>query len=151
MKDAFKDPNHKAALTPYHPNAIRNRLKVEFKDSAIPSVRFCHPRNEITYECAAGPAGTCGQGTSATGAKFFLTCTRWDHAPLTTCGRSFFSGSKEAGYQRFRTTSQNYYAYDTKALAVGESNQGIVSEKSKWIHQKQTMCMLGRTQPASQN
>ena len=65
MKDAFKDPNHKAALTPYHPNAIRNRLKVEFKDSAIPSVRFCHPRNEITYECAAGPAGTCGQGTFA--------------------------------------------------------------------------------------
>jgi len=101
MKDSFKDPNQKAALPPYHPNALRNRLPVEFKDSAIPNVRFCHPRNKHTYD--------------------------------------FFSGSQEAGYQRFRTTSQNYYAYDTKALAVGESNQGIVSEKSKWIHQKQTM------------
>ena len=50
-----------------------------------------------------------------------------------------FSGVAEAGYQRFRTTSQNFYDYDTKALAVGESNQGIVSEKSKWIHAKQTM------------
>lgn len=58
------------------------------------------------------------------------------HAHLV---RSFFSGQQEAGYQRFRTTSHNYYNYDTKALAVGESNQGIVSEKSKWIHQKQTM------------
>ena len=48
-------------------------------------------------------------------------------------------GAGGAGFVRFRTTSQNYYAYDTKALAVGESNQGIVSEKSKWIHQKQTM------------
>ena len=94
--------------------------------------------------------GPAAREPSPAGAEYFLTCTRWDHAPLTTCGRSFFSGSKEAGYQRFRTTSQNYYAYDTKALAVGESNQGIVSEKSKWIHQKQTMCMLGRTQPASQ-
>ena len=40
---------------------------------------------------------------------------------------------------RFRTTSQNYFNYDTKALAVGESNQGIVSEKSKWIHKKQSL------------
>ena len=53
--------------------------------------------------------------------------------------RSFFGGSQEAGYQRFRTTTQNFFAYDTKALSVGESNQGIVSEKSKIIHQKQTM------------
>lgn len=54
--------------------------------------------------------------------------------------RSFFNaGQTEAGYQRFRTTSQNFFNYDTKALAVGESNQGIVSEKSKWIHAKQTM------------
>ena len=45
----------------------------------------------------------------------------------------------EAGYQRFRTTSQNFYDYDTKALAVGESNQGIVSELAKVIHQKQAM------------
>jgi len=101
MKGAFKDPGQKAALTAYHPNAIRNRLPVEFKDSAIPATRFCYPRNKHTYD--------------------------------------FFGGAQEAGYQRFRTTSQNYYAYDTKALAVGESNQGIVSEKSKWIHKKQTM------------
>ena len=26
MKDSYKDPNVKAALTKYHPNAIRNRL-----------------------------------------------------------------------------------------------------------------------------
>ena len=49
-KDSFKDPNCKAALTPYHPNAIRNRLPVEFKDSAIPGIRFCYPRNNHTYE-----------------------------------------------------------------------------------------------------
>ena len=52
---------------------------------------------------------------------------------------SFFGGGMEAGYQRFRTTSQNFYDYDTKALAVGESNQGIVSEKSKIIHKNQLM------------
>ena len=53
MKESFKDPNLKAALTPYHPNAIRNRLPVEFKDSAVPGKRFCYPRNQHTYECAA--------------------------------------------------------------------------------------------------
>lgn len=56
--------------------------------------------------------------------------------PLLRCAlHSFFGGMGEAGFQRFRTTTMNYYAYDTKALSVGESNQGIVSEKSKWIHQ----------------
>jgi len=50
----------------------------------------------------------------------------------------FLNGTKEAGYEPYRTTSKNFFEYDTKALAVGESNQGIVSEKSKWIHQKQT-------------
>lgn len=101
MKASYKDPNVKAALTKYHPNAIRNRLPVVFDNAAIPGKRFCYPRNEHTYD--------------------------------------FFGGTQEAGFQRFRTTSQNYYAYDTKALSVGESNQGIVSEKSKWIHAKQTM------------
>ena len=43
----------------------------------------------------------------------------------------------EAGYQRFRTTSQNFFDYDTAALAVGETNQGIVSEATKAIHAKQ--------------
>jgi len=101
-KSDFKNPNLKASLTPYDPNALRNRLKVEFKDAAIPGIRFCKERNGHTYDF-------------------------------------FNAGQTEAGYQRFRTTSQNFFNYDTKALAVGESNQGIVSEKSKWIHAKQTM------------
>ena len=63
-----------------------------------------------------------------------------DRRAVRRRSRSFFDkGATGAGFVRFRTTSQNYYEYDTKALAVGESNQGIVSEKSKWIHQKQTM------------
>ena len=49
----------------------------------------------------------------------------------------FFQTAGDAGYERFRTTSQNYFAYDTSALSVGESNQGIVSERSKAIHSKQ--------------
>jgi len=88
----------KQSLTKYHPNAIRNRLPVVFKDAAIPGRRFCYPRNvHQKYELPQQP-----------------------------------------GFNRFRTTSQNFYNYDTKALSVGESNQGIVSEKSKWIHQAQT-------------
>ena len=46
-------------------------------------------------------------------------------------------GHVEAGYQRFRTTSQNFFDYDTAALAVGETNQGIVSAASKKIHAAQ--------------
>ena len=49
----------------------------------------------------------------------------------------FFDKGTGAGFVRFRTTSQNFYDYDTKALTVGESNQGIVSEKSKWFHKQQ--------------
>merc|ERR1712054_554681 len=49
MKDSFKDPNLKAALTPYHPNAQRSRLPVHFRDEAKPCVRFCQPRNMHTY------------------------------------------------------------------------------------------------------
>ncbi len=88
MKDSFKDPNLKAALTPYHANAQRSRLPVTFKNEAKPFRRFCQVRNEHTYD--------------------------------------FFSSGTEAGFERFRTTTQNYYSYDTGALAVGESNQGIV-------------------------
>lgn len=98
-KDSFKDPGQKAALMPYHPNALRNRLPVEFKNAAVPQARFCYPRNEHTYD--------------------------------------FLSGSTEPGYKPFRTTSQNFYGYDQSMLAVGESNQGIVSEKAKWLHSKQ--------------
>ena len=50
MKESFKNPNLTAALTPYHPNALRNRNKVEFKDAALPGVRMCYPRNQHTYE-----------------------------------------------------------------------------------------------------
>ena len=39
--------------------------------------------------------------------------------------RSFLKGNVEAGYQTFRTTSQNFYNYDTTPI-VGEGNQGIV-------------------------
>ena len=50
MKTSFKDPNLKAALTPYHPNAQRSRLPVNFKGEAKPFRRFCQVRNEHTYE-----------------------------------------------------------------------------------------------------
>jgi len=99
MRGSFTDPRRKAPLMKYHPNALRNRLPVEFKGAAIPCVRFCHERNNHTYD--------------------------------------IFSGNNEAGYQRFRTTAQNYYAY--YPVPVGESNQGIVSEKAKVIHKKQSM------------
>ena len=85
-----------------------------------------HTPSGLPHACAPPPSGAL---TTA------LTAPRFAVLPL----RSFFGGQQEAGYDRFRTTSQNYYSYDTAALAVGESNQGIVSEKSKWIHAKQTM------------
>ena len=43
-------------------------------------------------------------------------------------------GGKPAGFKAYRTMSQNFYGYDTSANAVGESNQGIVSERAKNIH-----------------
>ena len=46
-------------------------------------------------------------------------------SPGSRC-RSFLKGNTEAGFQTFRTTAQNYFGYDTAALSVGESNQGIV-------------------------
>ena len=52
-KDSYRDPNLKAALVPYHPNAPRSRLPVHFQDEAKPFRRFCKPRNEHSYECAA--------------------------------------------------------------------------------------------------
>jgi len=52
---------------------------------------------------------------------------------------NFMEGTEGAGYQRFRTTSNNYFAYDTTALEVGASNSGIVSEKAKQIHAKQQL------------
>jgi len=57
--------------------------------------------------------------------------------PRNVATYDFMQGGAQAGFERFRTSSQNYYAYDTKALQVGESNQGIVSEKTKWIHARQ--------------
>ena len=53
MKDSFKDPNLKAALTPYHPSAQRSRLPVTFANEAKPFKRFCQVRNQHTYKCAA--------------------------------------------------------------------------------------------------
>lgn len=49
-KADFKDPNLKAALTPYHWNAPRSRLPVHFKGEAAPFRRFCKPRNEHSYD-----------------------------------------------------------------------------------------------------
>ena len=54
MRGSFTDPRRKAPLMKYHPNALRNRLPVEFKDAAIPAVRFCHPRNDHTYDIFSG-------------------------------------------------------------------------------------------------
>lgn len=54
MRGSFTDPRRKAPLMKYHPNALRNRLPVEFKDAAIPAVRFCHPRNNHTYDIFSG-------------------------------------------------------------------------------------------------
>ena len=52
MMASYRNPNKKQELSAYHPNAIRNRLPVVFKDAAVPGKRFCKPRNEHTYECA---------------------------------------------------------------------------------------------------
>ena len=51
QKDSFKDPNMRQQLLPYHPNALRSRVPVHFKNEAKPFQRFCQVRNEHTYEC----------------------------------------------------------------------------------------------------
>mmetsp|Transcript_551 Transcript_551/g.1122 ORF Transcript_551/g.1122 Transcript_551/m.1122 type:complete len:161 (+) Transcript_551:25-507(+) len=99
MKESFRDPNLKATLTPYHPNAPRSRLPVHFTDEAKPYRRFCKPRNEHSYDIFNQPTGP--------------------------------------GFVRFKTSSQNFFGQDTSSMAVGESNQGIVSDKSKSIHAAQ--------------
>ena len=99
MKESYKDPNLKAALSAYDHNAQRNRLPVHFKNEAKSYRRFCQERNVHTYD--------------------------------------FFGAGMEAGFERFRTTSQNFYDYDTRVLEVGDSNQGIVSTRVKVIHKNQ--------------
>ena len=59
--------------------------------------------------------------------------------PRNVSDPNMLAGYVHAGYERFRTTSQNYFDYDTKATAVGETNPGIVSELSKSVHYKQTL------------
>ncbi len=98
MAASFRDPNLKTQLTPYHPNAPRNRLPVKFKDEPTHGKRFCKDRNAQSY-----------------------------YPPKVS----------EPGFERFRTTSQNFYAYDTSTLAVGGTNQGIVAIKSRIIHANQ--------------
>ena len=49
----------------------------------------------------------------------------------------FMKGNTEPGYSPYNTISSNFYNYDTKALEVGASNQGIVCEKAKIIHGQQ--------------
>jgi hypothetical protein len=98
-KDSYRDPNLKAALVPYHPNAPRSRLPVHFQDEAKPFRRFCKPRNEHSYDIFNQPTGP--------------------------------------GFVRFKTSSQNFFGQDTSSMAVGESNQGIVSAKTQNIHAAQ--------------
>ena len=50
MMASYRNPNKKQELSAYHPNAIRNRLPVVFKDAAVPGKRFCKPRNEHSYD-----------------------------------------------------------------------------------------------------
>ena len=59
--------------------------------------------------------------------------------PRNVSNPNMLAGDVHAGYERFRTTSQNYFDYDTKATQVGETNPGIVSELSKSVHYKQTL------------
>ena len=47
--------------------------------------------------------------------------------------------AKPPGFNPYRTMSKNFYDYDPSANAVGESNQGIVSERARNIHQQQMM------------
>ena len=53
-KASYKDPNMKMQLTPYHPNAQRNRLPVKFDNEATPFRRFCQVRN-ASVEYASAP------------------------------------------------------------------------------------------------
>lgn len=101
MRLSYKDPNLKQALEKYDPNALRNRLPVNFDGAAKPFLRFCHPRNQHTYD--------------------------------------FMKGNTPPGYNPYKTTSGNFFNYDTKALEVGQSNQGIVSERVRVIHEQQLM------------
>ena len=135
MRGSFTDPRRKAPLMKYHPNALRNRLPVEFKDAAIPCVRFCHPRNDHTYDIFNGNKEVSILRTP-TGP---WAVPRW-RRPFSCLPSDVSPASPvfaQAGYQRFRTTAQNYYAY--YPVPVGESNQGIVSEMAKVIHKKQSM------------
>ena len=50
LRASFKDPNEKAPMIAYDPNALRNRLPVKFDNAAEPFRRFCAPRNNHTYE-----------------------------------------------------------------------------------------------------
>ena len=99
---SFKDPNQAQPMIAYEPNALRNRLPVEFKGAATPCQRFCAPRNNHTYDFM-NPGGS----------------------------------AKPPGFNPYKTTSQNFFDYDVNMLDVGESNQGIVSEKASTLHKRQ--------------
>ena len=126
MQASFKNPLEKQALSAYDPNALRNRLPVEFEGAAKPCVRFCSERNGHTYECAARFKHTCGCEHVWSPSFTRVLVGGAD----TFCSRlrvhSFLKGFTEPGYKPYRTSSSNFYDYDTQMLAVGESNQGIV-------------------------
>ena len=50
---------------------------------------------------------------------------------------SIFNQPTGPGFVRFKTSSQNFFGQDTSSMAVGESNQGIVSAKTQNIHAAQ--------------
>ena len=113
-------------LTPYHWNAPRSRYTPQFENEARPMVRFCQPRNVSNPNMLAGYVHA--------GYERFRYAWLERRAPRLTAPP--FSPS---ALPRPRTTSQNYFDYDTKATQVGETNPGIVSELSKSVHYKQTL------------
>ena len=120
---------HKTVKKSYNDNSARADLKSTTKESfKDPNVKqqlskYDHNalrnRLPVVFKGEAEPYKRFCQPRNMTSADFQI------------------GGHVEAGYQRFRTTFQNFYDYDTSALEVGETNQGIVSEATKNIHAKQ--------------
>ena len=49
-----------------------------------------------------------------------------------------FDQPSEPGYQRFKTSFQSFFSKDTSTPITNDSNQGIVAERTKWIHTMQS-------------
>lgn len=67
-----------------------------------------------------------------------MLLTTTDSSPwLSPHYGSIFNQPTGPGFVRFKTSSQNFFGQDTSSMAVGESNQGIVSAKTQNIHAAQ--------------